>query len=128
MRRDWASDIKLVIIPCVIYLVSSWRSMTTEIRREMTRFSHLFTSIISHTSTKHIPRPFQSLGYTKRRFLIPFPCISCISLSLNNIIGNLSSRLLKFQHRPPRSIQVPTKPSRFAGKLNNFSSLPRLIS
>ena len=41
----------------------------------------LFTSIFSHTSTKHMPRPFQSLGCTKRRILMPFPCNSCTSLS-----------------------------------------------
>jgi hypothetical protein len=63
--------------------------MATAICRKMTRFSYLFASIISHTSTKHIPRPFQSLGYTKRRLLIPFPCSSCISIFFNNIIGNL---------------------------------------
>ena len=126
--RDYASDIEFVNIPCAINLDPSWRSMANEICRKMIRFSHLFASIIYHTSTKHIPRPFQSLGYTKRRLLVPFPCSSCISMSFNNIIGNLSSRLLKFQHRPPRSIQVPTESPRFAVKPYNFSSLPRLMS
>ena len=59
----------------------SWRSMTTEICRKKTRFSCLFASIISLTSTKHIYRPARSLGYTKRRLLMPFPCNSCTSLS-----------------------------------------------
>ena len=128
MVRNWASGIEFVIISWFIGPDPSWRSMATAISRKITRFSYLFASIISHTSTKHIPRPFQSLGYTKRRLLMPFPCISCISLSFNNIIGNQSSRLLKFQHRPPRSIQVPSKSPRLAGKPYNFSPLSRLIS
>ena len=90
--RDWASDIKLLIIPRATYLISSWRSMANEISRKMTRFSYLFASIISHTSTKHTPRPFQSIGYTKRRLLMPFPCSSCTSSSFNYIIGNLGCR------------------------------------
>lgn len=120
--------IELMTIRCIVSLDPLWRSMTTEICRKMTRFSHPFASNISHTSTKHIPRPFQPLGYTKIRLLIPFPCSSCISMSFNNDIDNLSSRLLKFQHRPPRSIQLPTKQPRFAGKPYNLFSLPRLIS
>ena len=109
------------------YLHVSWRSMANEIRRKTTGFSYLFASIITHTSTKHIPWPSQSLGYTKRRLLMPFLCSSCISISSNNIVANLSSCLLKFQHRPPRNIQVSTKPPRFAGKPRNFSPLSRLI-
>ena len=69
-----------------------WRSMATEISRKTTGFSYLSAFIISHTSTKHISWPAQSLGYTKRRILIPFPCSSCISMSFNIIIGDLSSR------------------------------------
>ena len=66
--------------------------MANEIFRKMTSFSYLFASVISQTSTKHIWRQFQSLGYTKIRLLMPFPCISCISSSSNNIIGNMSCR------------------------------------
>ena len=128
MRRGCATDIKFVIISWFIGPDPSWRSMANEISRKMTRFSYLFASIMSHTSTKHTPRPFQSIGYIKRRLLIPSLCSSCISMSFNNIIGNLSSRLLKFQHQPPRSIQVPKESPRCAGKPYNFSSLPHLIS
>ena len=75
--------IELVNIPSARNFDSSWRSMTTEICRKMAGFSHLFASFIPHTSTKHISRPAQSLGDTKRRLLMPFPCISCISSSSN---------------------------------------------
>ena len=72
-----------------------WRLMATEISRKTTGFSYLSAFIISHTSTKHISRPAQSLGYTKRHILIPFPCSSCMSLLLYNIIGSLSSSCSK---------------------------------
>ena len=45
----------------------------TEISRKMIRFSHLFASIISQTTTKHIPRPFQSIGETKILTLHHYP-------------------------------------------------------
>ena len=59
--------------------------MATEISRKPTGFSYLSAFIISHTSTKHISRPAQSLGCTKRCILIPFLCSSCMSLLLHNI-------------------------------------------
>ncbi len=95
MRRNWASDIEFVNESSAINLDSSWRSMATEICRKTTGFSYLFASIISHTSTKHIWRPAQSLGYTKRRLLIPFPCSSCISSLFNNYIHILGCRRSK---------------------------------
>ena len=58
--------------------------MATEICRKTNGFSYLSAFIISHISTKHIWRPLQSLGYTKRRLLIPFPCSSCNSSSFIN--------------------------------------------
>jgi len=60
------------------------------ISRKMTGFSYLFASRISHTSTKHTSRVFQSLGGTKWSLLIPVPCSSCIFLSFHNCIDNLS--------------------------------------
>ena len=95
LRWDYASDIEFVEIPSAINLDSSWRSMAKEDCRKTTRFPCPFASVISQTSDKHIWRPVQSLGYTKIRLLLPFPCIGCIFSSSNDIIGNMGCRRSK---------------------------------
>ena len=75
-----------------------------DFQKKMTRFSYMFASRISHTSTKHTSRVFQSLGGTNWRLLMNFPCIRCISSSFNNYIDSLSRCRLN-------SSATSTKPS-----------------
>ena len=80
---------------------------------KITGFSYWLASRISHASTKHKSRVFQSLGGTKGGLLISFPCLCCTSSSFHNYIDNMSRKTytpLKFQRRPPGNIQVSTKP------------------